>query len=102
MAEASPANKTEAQHLEAVEQLERQYRRTFGSEDGQAVLEDLAKYCHVFTSSFVAGDPHGTSVNEGMRSVFLLIMEKAGLTMTKLYRKRAELERTQDTVKAAP
>ncbi len=47
--------------------------------EGRAVLADLARYCRVGRSSFVAGDPHQTAFNEGARDVFLHIAELAGL-----------------------
>jgi len=43
-------------------------------------LLDLAKYCNVSTTSFVAGDPHQTALNEGRRDTFNHIAEMLGLT----------------------
>lgn len=43
------------------------YKKTFlGAE---SVLRDLESCCHGSTPSFVAGDPHMTSFNEGQRSI---------------------------------
>jgi hypothetical protein len=54
------------------------YNRLFQQDrDGVAVLEDLAsKYYD--RMSYVTGDPHATSFNEGARSVILYIMQRAG------------------------
>lgn len=43
------------------------------------VLRDLAAYCRVGQSSFVAGDPYQTAFNEGARDAFLHICEMTGL-----------------------
>ena len=43
------------------------------------VLADLSLYCGFERNSFVAGDPHLTSFNEGMRSVYLHILEMASV-----------------------
>jgi hypothetical protein len=57
------------------------YRNLFGDTagDGARVLADLARYCRVGTTSFVANDPHQTAFNEGARDVFLHVVEVAGL-----------------------
>jgi hypothetical protein len=59
----------------------RAYARAFDPEtqDGRALLADLARYCRVGQTSFVAGDPHQTAFNEGARDVFLHVAEMAGL-----------------------
>lgn len=38
--------------------------------ESRRVLDDLAKYCNVESSSFVPNDPHQTAFNEGQRDVF--------------------------------
>ena len=50
-----------------------------GGEAARRILVDLARYCRVGQSSFVAGDPHQTAFNEGARDVFLHITELCGL-----------------------
>lgn len=56
------------------------YNRLFQQDaDGIAVLEELAGR-YYDRSSYVAGDPHATSFNEGARSVVLYILGKAGTT----------------------
>lgn len=56
------------------------YRAVFDTPQGRDVLLDLAKYCNVSTTSFVAGDPHQTALNEGRRDTFNHIAEMLGLT----------------------
>lgn len=46
---------------------------------GRLILSDLAHYCRVGQSSFVAGDPYQTAFNEGARDVFLHVAEMCGL-----------------------
>lgn len=56
------------------------YNRLFQQDaDGIAVLEELAAR-YYDRISYVAGDPHATSFNEGARSVVLYILGKAGTT----------------------
>lgn len=57
------------------------YRATLDprSETARLVLADLARYCRVGETSFVAGDPHQTAFNEGARDVFLHVAEMIGL-----------------------
>lgn len=57
------------------------YRDIFVDEArARLVLSDLAHYCRVGQSSFIAGDPHQTAFNEGARDVFLHIAEMSGVT----------------------
>lgn len=57
------------------------YRRTFDPtlDHTRPVLADLALYCNVAATSFVAGDPHQTAFNEGRRDAFNHIAEMLGL-----------------------
>ena len=58
------------------------YRSCLGGTDANTrlVLADLAAYCRIGQSSFVAGDPHQTAFNEGARDVFLHIAEMCRLS----------------------
>lgn len=49
------------------------YRQTFSTPAGEKVLADLKRRFNDRTS-YVSGDPHGTSMREGERNVFLQIM----------------------------
>lgn len=53
------------------------YNRLFQQDaDGVAVLEELAgKFYDV--PSYVPGDPHATSFNEGARSVIIYLLQRA-------------------------
>ena len=62
------------------EQVGFSYRQVFETDPGQRVLADLARYCNVATTSFVAGDPYQTALNEGRRDAFNHIAEMIGLT----------------------
>jgi hypothetical protein len=57
------------------------YREKLGGADEAArlLLADLARYCRVGQTSFVAGDPHQTAFNEGARDAYLHIVEMIGL-----------------------
>lgn len=50
-------------------------------ESSRHVLQDLAAYCNMYNSSFVANDPQHTAFNEGARDVFLHILEMSNLTL---------------------
>lgn len=53
------------------------YNRLFQQDaDGAAVLDELAGKFYD-RQSYVQGDPHQTSFNEGARSVILYIMQRA-------------------------
>lgn len=60
-------------------QLAMDYRDFVASDAGQRIMRDLAQYCRVGHTSFVAGDPHQTAFNEGARDVFLHVAEMARL-----------------------
>lgn len=53
------------------------YHRVFQQDgDGAAILQELAaKFYDV--PSYVPGDPHGTSYNEGARSVILYLLQRS-------------------------
>jgi hypothetical protein len=39
-----------------------------GTPEGEMLIGYLLDYCHIYQTSFMPGDPHGTSYNEGQRS----------------------------------
>lgn len=51
------------------------YERVFQSPDGHRVLRHLMKVGFVTSSTFVAGDPHATAMNEGSRRLALSILK---------------------------
>lgn len=54
--------------------LRQQYRTTFESDSGKAVLKDLMKFAMFFDSTYVPKDPESTAYNEGMRRIVLRII----------------------------
>lgn len=60
-------------------QLERDKRDlqwVMGSEEGRRVMYRLLEQAGIYTTSFVAGDPHATSFREGMRNNGLQLMQQ--------------------------
>ncbi len=55
--------------------LQEQYKKVFETKDGQAVLGHICKTGFVLDSTYVPGDPHGSSHNEGMRRLALSILK---------------------------
>ena len=51
------------------------FRRVFDTPDGKTVLNQIMKDGFVFRSTFVQGDPHKTSMNEGSRRLALGIVQ---------------------------
>lgn len=56
-----------------IQDLKLSYRRTFNTDDGAVVLEDLKKRFSFETTTFVSGDPHQSAFQEGQRAAVLLI-----------------------------
>lgn len=54
--------------------LHASYKRVFESPDGELVLKHIMKVAKVTRPTFVSGDPHQTSFNEGQRHLALSIM----------------------------
>lgn len=65
-------------HSRAAE-VRQDYARAFDGMQGKRLLRDLAEYCNVGSSSFVAGDPYQTAFREGQRDVFNHIAGILGL-----------------------
>lgn len=67
-----PKNKSAAEkaHLADV------YKRLFSTPDGKIVLKDLKDHFFVDRTTHVPGDPHGSSLNEGLRMAFLHIVNR--------------------------
>lgn len=53
---------------------QKDYAIVFDSPEGKRVLSDLMKRCGVLSPTFVVGDSHLTSFNEGKRNVALYIV----------------------------
>lgn len=54
--------------------LHASYKRVFETPDGQEVLTHICKVAHLSKSTFVAGDPYETAMNEGRRKLALEIL----------------------------
>ena len=59
--------------MKQLEELKLSYRRTFNTDDGQKVLQDLKSRFGYETTTF-SDNPHVTSFNEGQRATVLLIV----------------------------
>ena len=59
---------------EKINQLVTDYKTTFGTENGQRVLNDLQNRCHLFSTTNVKGDAHESAFNEGQRAAILFII----------------------------
>jgi len=57
-----------------IEDLQRIYRATFTTEDGEKVLDDLKKRLGLYKSTHVPGDPHESAFFEGQRNAMLIIL----------------------------
>jgi len=51
------------------------YLAVFDNPQGKRVLKHLCRVGYVDKSTFVSGDPHQTSLNEGMRRIVLSILK---------------------------
>lgn len=60
--------------MKQIDDLKLAYRRTFKTEDGEQVLQDLKARFSFEASTFVPGDPHMSAFREGQRDAVLLIV----------------------------
>ena len=68
--------------IEKLSELQQAYSKTFSSEEGRKVLEDLAKVCFAkFTT--IHELPHMTCFNEGQRAVYLHIQTRIQMNIKK-------------------
>ena len=56
-----------------IKDLIKNYKATFGSDDGKAVMGDLEKRCFYNTSTFSRNEPNETAFFEGQRTILLFI-----------------------------
>ena len=52
------------------------YKKVFGNDDGQKVLDDLSRRCHFKTTTNIKGDSHESAYLEGQRAAFLFILNR--------------------------
>lgn len=56
-----------------VEQLRKDYKIVFGTDEGKRVLEDISIRCHESSTTFSKDNSHETAFLEGQRSISLFI-----------------------------
>jgi hypothetical protein len=54
-------------------QLVKDYKITFGSDEGKRILDDLKKRSHFYNTTHVKGDSHESAFYEGQRSLVVFI-----------------------------
>lgn len=74
--------------------LRRHYRDVFSTASGRAVLEDICRRAFIAKSTFCAGDPHVTALNEGSRRLALSILRFASVSSETLELAEKLLEET--------
>lgn len=73
------------------------YKKVFSTPEGKRVLADLAKKAGLLATNYVPNDPHGTSYNEGARSIVLHIFKSTKTDITNLTSRILEAEEDADT-----
>ena len=56
-----------------IEQLRKDYKIVFGSDEGKRVLDDISIRCHESSTTFSKDNSHETAFLEGQRSISLFI-----------------------------
>ena len=56
-----------------VRDLKKNYQYIFNTDEGKAVMSDLEKRCHFFTTTNIKGDSHESAYMEGQRSILLFL-----------------------------
>ena len=60
--------------IEKINQLKKDYKVVFNTEEGKRVLKDLKFRCHHYMPTHVKNDSHESAFLEGQRSVLLTIL----------------------------
>ena len=85
-------SKAISKRIDKASRVNTAYKRVFSSEEGQTVLHDLMVSARIISgSSYVPGDPHQTSFNEGRREIVNRIIETVNIDPAK-YLKMVESE----------
>ena len=61
---------------EEMDQVKVDFNRTFNSEHGRRVLEELLTFCHIMEPPAVVTDPHVVMFKAGRRDVAMYILEQ--------------------------
>ena len=56
-----------------ITKLKTNYKYIFNTDEGKAVMSDLEKRCHFFTTTNIKGDSHESAFFEGQRSIMVFI-----------------------------
>ena len=56
-----------------INRLKTNYKYIFNTDEGKAVMSDLEKRCHFFTTTNIKGDSHESAYMEGQRSILLFL-----------------------------
>lgn len=84
MTKSKKAKEEENERTRKAKRVNTAYKKVFSSEHGQIVLEDLMLSAGIISgSSYVPGDPHQTSFNEGRREVVNRIIESINIDPTR-------------------
>jgi hypothetical protein len=70
----------------------RAYKRVLATPDGQIMFADMMQACRVAQPASVAGDPHQSAVNEGMRQAALHMARLAHMSDEDMLRLALEAE----------
>lgn len=83
----SEFKKRKADDAEEYRRLRERYKAVFGSAEGEEVLLDICRKGCVFDTTFVAGDPYHTVLNEGSRRAAMDIVDILELDFEQLNKK---------------
>lgn len=71
--------------------------RLFETEDGKIALRKIIREGFILKSTFVAGDPHQTVLNEGSRRLALILLRLAKKTPQQMMRQLEESVQDENT-----
>ena len=87
---------TKNKRLDKAARVNTAYKRVFSSEEGELVLHDLMVSAGIIANlSYVQGDSHQTSFNEGRREIVNRIIESINIDPAKFI-KMVELEQGEE------
>lgn len=72
------------------------YKKTFSTDEGQEVLDDLMKSLFALSSTFDPTSTHQTTYNEGRRSVLLSILNTMELDIDQYLKAHREAMENQE------
>ena len=69
------------------------YKRTFGTDSGKRVLQDLMNRGHMLEPSYTVNDAHETAFREGERNLVLSILSELKYDLSRL---KAHIDSMED------